>query len=751
MCAASICQALSCDATIFAIDPSSGQCVPLSGCFLTAEQQTWQSCSQDPCRGLDENSCIADTRCQPAYANPTITPAMMGMQPASTFTPPGTTIVAIACAVSTPIVEGGPTPTPNTFLDAPGVNNGSNPKHPVLSHSGCFSDTARVYTGCRAAPTIAPLPACETLSANACSTRRDCTTTQPTGTGPNGVGEASPPVPTPAPPENGPALGVGKNPLVQQPTTSQCFTLVPMPPSDCSQAEDSTSCLLNPTCQSIGTNCYCPPGSTCSCTGGTFLGCELNDRLRRCQESSDCNSGQRCDNDEACITPRTFSSVATDSAPTPGEPGCVGACVPAGCVGMGEQMCNAHLECDGGSYGTVCKAKPYCAGQAVPLTDGSNVATMSSAGACGCDSEFVACADQVPVDNLHVERSLLVRDPEIIDDPSFRLDTVFSKLAPAGNVDAFTSGFLKQVGAANTLPNGSSVTARDGWGLFLTQLAPDTAGVTQRLAGLLHITALINRLDLAQSETGTCGEARLSYALTLAYNNGNQRMTLIVELHVPDDGNGCRTVAQRWAELSLYDNADDRRTALIALYNELLSPATLGQVRTNEFLNSTGAEPWQLREFHLDQNGMLQAAAVAQTVDPSFANSPDFLAWLQQNSAAVLAGNAVFPAQYLAAGSVENGTRLSLSGMPDIEKAVNAQACAGCHLTETGSPFVHIGERLGEAMSGSTSYQPIGRAVIDSFMETTLLQRAQNLQTVLSSGTQALLNTAGRTGLARVH
>jgi hypothetical protein len=280
---------------------------------------------------------------------------------------------------------------------------------------------------------------------------------------------------------------------------------------------------------------------------------------------------------------------------------------------------------------------------------------------------------------------------------------------------------------------------------------PDYAGATARLANVMHTTALINRLDLAKP--GDCGEARITFAMTSAYTNGNQRMTMIIELRVPDDGNACKTVAQRWAELSLLPSAADRRSRLIALYDELLKPENLGQFRTNEFVNTTGREPWELREFHLNPaTGLLELSPVAQTVDARFAGSTALLDWVKTNSAALAAGNAVIPTQYLAASSTEDGGRLRLvSGDPAIlegEKALNKQSCAGCHLTETKSPFVHIGERLGKKVDGK--YLPVGRAVIDTFLKEDLVKRAENLKRVLVS-VQSLVSTAPKTGLARVH
>ncbi len=722
MCAASLCRPLSCELTIFAIDPQKSACVPLSGCFLSAEQRNWQSCNENPCAGLAENDCIADARCQPSYVNPNVSPPRDDASGAGSG-------VAASCAVGS--VGLPPVSSPidgNGSIAAPGVNNGQSLKHPPAQNSCLGDNSARAYGGCRAAPQIAALEPCAALNLEVCRNRPDCTDQAPAATS-SGV--------TPLPPERQPGNPVP--PIVNAPV---CFARFPLPAVDCALAQSATSCLLNPQCQPIGTRCYCPPSSQCDCSGGGFLGCEVNDRLRRCRNNADCRSGERCDNDEACITPRTFASLPF--MPMPGEGNCLGACMPSGCAGMGERMCNEHPECDGGSYGTVCRPKPYCAGGNTPFDLNSPRPNASN---CGCDSEFVACAAQAPLDDIRSERSLLIRDSEIIDDAAFRLSTVLGKLAPPGRVDEFAAGFIKQVGAGVSFENGATAKTRDGFAAFLEELQPDSPGVAQRLSKLLPITALINRLDL--TKPGNCGEARLSYALTRAYSDGNQRMTLIVELVVPDDGHGCRSVAQRWAELSMQDSAEARRTALIAFYSELLKPEGLGQIRTNEFLNRTGKEPWELREFHRNSDGFLQAVPVAQTVDQRFAADAGFLTWVQNNATALLAENAVIPASYLGAASTEDGGRLKLNGAAGIsssvENALNQQSCAGCHLTETNSPFVHIGERLGKF--AGTEYQPIGRAVLDSFLQKELPARAEHLSQVLHAA--SLLRV--RNGLARVH
>lgn len=731
MCVAAICQPLTCERTLFALDPSNGECVPLSGCFLTDEQRGWHTCNIDPCQGLDENSCVSDIRCQPAYANPNVQPSK-GPSIGGGGRPP---TASVSCG-GTPI--GDPRRSGDSAIAAPGVNNGDSPKHPPMSGCSVIDNSARVYSGCRSTPRIAPQKSCERLTAADCKARRDCSISPST----DEIGRNS----APTLPLPGPVLDASGAPSFDQGVTGQCFTRFTPPATECSSA-DATGCLLSPACQPVGTRCFCPVGGQCDCDGGQFLGCEQNDRLRRCASSADCSADERCDNDEACITPRTFESAVSSDA-TPGSSSCIGACVPKGCAGLGEKMCNAHAECDGGSYGTVCRPKPYCSGGGGRVLDG----LVPPSNNCGCDSAYTGCAALAPVEDLRSERSLLIRDPEIIDDRAFAIDTVLGKLAPAGQLDAFTAGFLKQVGAAKSLGNGAVAVQRNGFGGFLKELNPDGAGVAQRLAGLVHITALVNRLDLAKP--GTCGEARLTYALTKAYTDGNQRMTIIVELRVPDDGMGCRTVAQRWAELSLVDDSAERRTRLIALYNELLKPDTLGQIRTNEFLNRTGVEPWELREFHLNGTGMLDVVPVAQTVDTRFVGSTGLQTWIKDNAAALHAGNAIIPNQYLAAASREDGGRLNLASADPLiqtaEKDLNAMSCAGCHLTETKSPFVHIGERLGKRLSTGSGYLPQGRAVIDTFLQKELVTRAKNLRSVLR-GTPRSLLASSQAGLARVH
>ena len=55
----------------------------------------------------------------------------------------------------------------------------------------------------------------------------------------------------------------------------------------------------------------------------------------------------------------------------------------------------------------------------------------------------------------------------------------------------------------------------------------------------------------------------------------------------PRHGRGGGRQAQRWGELSLVDSGAERLRRLKAIYEELLVPKRLGQIHTNEFLNSS--------------------------------------------------------------------------------------------------------------------------------------------------------------------
>ncbi len=554
-----------------------------------------------------------------------------------------------------------------------GVRNGLRPKHINVNEDSCLPREDRSYLGCRSLPRPDSRPLCRSLDLATCRTRSDCTETRP---------------------------------LTETSTSQKCWSRLGEPSESCFNATEAV-CLMSPACQPVGTRCYCPPGVPgCSCDNGRYMDCERNDHLRRCQADAECSAGERCDVDESCINPRQYHSFATATAGKLGTASCLGACVPTGCAGLGEARCQADPSCDSGTYGTVCRSIGYCSGQDL----------------CGCLTVLVGCGDRQLSSGLDVERSLLVRQPSIVGDLAFALASVLPRLAPPGRSDEFTAALLRQLGLAATLENGAQSKERPAFNRFASSLNLAEPSLTGRLSQRMHTTALINRIDLARP--GDCGEARISYALNDGYRDFFARLHLIIELRVPDDGNSCRTVAQRWAELS-YVSPEEARLRLRALFSELLAPgpAALAQIRSNELV---GDRTWVMRELHL-KDGLPTLAPAAQTIDPRFYTSPKLLDWVRGNKSAILAGTAVVPTEYLAAQVTADGTGLLLDpAEPELvaaRRALNQQSCGGCHLRETGTPNVHISERL--ASGTDPNYVPSGKSAPSAFLQAELKSRAE--------------------------
>ncbi|HKC02002.1 MAG TPA: hypothetical protein VKC17_01705 [Sphingomicrobium sp.] len=116
---------------------------------------------------------------------------------------------------------------------------------------------------------------------------------------------------------------------------------------------------------------------------------------------------------------------------------------------------------------------------------------------------------------------------------------------------------------------------------------------------------LFNRLDLAPADWSDCGEHRIVYA-------GGNKIFVIFEAKLPNPNpsagkQGCRAVAQRWADVSTAPAVPQRNKLLDEFYYGSLPGgfrsvvhflnygSFLGQVRTNIL----GQGPWQLREFRV--------------------------------------------------------------------------------------------------------------------------------------------------------
>lgn len=675
VCAASLCQELSCGQSVFLRDPETARCVPLPGCFLTDEQRDWASCDEgDPCGALVETACLSDARCQPIYA----------------LDRSGDAVNRTCRVVQLPLPMGS------------SVANQHRALHPPMT---CTEAAQRVYAGCRIVPE--PTEPCSALDQPTCATRPDCDWGK--------VSRAS-------------ILGA----------LPACVDRRELRSPDCN-LQSEVACLLNPRCQVTGTACYCPPGATCPCSGGKFVACEHNDRLIRCASDGDCGSGQTCRARSDCPSTRTGLITASPySAP------CLGVCASDSCEGLDEASCADREGCSA-VYGTECTGSSLSPYEDCPLNPAGSVVD-----GCVCDNVFQRCAVLAPIIengvSIRSERSLLIRDPSIVSDEAFSIDKVLSSFAKPGDEQKFIERWIAQFYSPQTLPSGATAPARSHFSEIFRGNAG--SGSLPWLGGRFHTTALINRLDLMRP--GTCGEARISFAYNGGYFESNTRMTLIVELKVPDDGQGCKQAAAQWIELSAIDDPSERLARLKTLYGALLRPQHLSQVRTNEFINPLRQVSWELREWHLFGEE-LRLAPARQAVDMRVSGTPELASWAASNVEAINKGTIEVPHHLQAAAVTADGRMLRVPGsrrdatLRGAEAALNKLSCGGCHLGATGSPFVHIGERLADAKV----LKPVGRAVVSQFLLSELPKRAATLTAVWQG--RASLQSMHRASSLRVH
>ena len=120
-------------------------------------------------------------------------------------------------------------------------------------------------------------------------------------------------------------------------------------------------------------------------------------------------------------------------------------------------------------------------------------------------------------------------------------------------------------------------------------------------------------------------------------------------------------------------------------------------------------------------------APVVDSVPFELAQDTTFRSFVIQNASTLNHGAreiGIIPTTFLAPASRADGTTLSLGNIvpsvPGLEANLNVLSCSGCHLTHTGTNFVHIAERL-----------PTQASALSSFMRSELLFRGTDLEAFL--------------------
>jgi hypothetical protein len=124
--------------------------------------------------------------------------------------------------------------------------------------------------------------------------------------------------------------------------------------------------------------------------------------------------------------------------------------------------------------------------------------------------------------------------------------------------------------------------------------------------------------------------------------------------------------------------------------------SALATVRTNEFVSDL---PWELRQFALSpDDGELHETTVDATPDTTVDGTQRLTDFVDQNEAALVAGQAVVPsvfegAPFLGGSSINPGDAWDAPGISDpaARRAFALGTCRGCHSSaETNTNFLHI-------------------------------------------------------------
>ena len=212
-----------------------------------------------------------------------------------------------------------------------------------------------------------------------------------------------------------------------------------------------------------------------------------------------------------------------------------------------------------------------------------------------------------------------------------------------------------------------------------------------------RLIAIANRMDLREKPdaAGPAGEGRLIFALTDTTADKPtavpRPMTVNFEYRLPNTLS-LKGWGEAWHALGDSKAFDEPyRVALQAITDRYSSrgadPArpngsSLAQLRTNEsFLNWI----WQLREFHLDSDG-LHLSTVKNTPSESFNGSSALVSFIKANSANVLKGTHVVPESMLGGSIDELLVTWAAPGIDEpTRKAFAKETCNGCHVQETVS------------------------------------------------------------------
>ena len=317
-----------------------------------------------------------------------------------------------------------------------------------------------------------------------------------------------------------------------------------------------------------------------------------------------------------------------------------------------------------------------------------------------CNSGCSAPSDVIPA------RELVITDPLVVGDPrsdnattgrwSFRF--LMQQMSSTNDETNMTIGWMDSQLAHGGTVNNFTVDPRDTSKLNW----PIQFGTLNWANCPFHLKAIVNRTDL--HSTGA-GELRFVYGTDAS-------MTVIFEYKLPPTRTRQGWVSQFHGLSNLTPGSSAYNAALQAITDQVVVKGALAggpnggsaisQVRVNEIQINTATSPnWQLREFHLQNGGILVLSQTAQTPDDSAitsgtTNNATLASFINGNIVNLQGGFATVPSGIVGGQSSEadSWTHFSVAVDSNARHAFAGQTCSGCHFSEinglnTGG-FYHI-------------------------------------------------------------
>ncbi len=396
--------------------------------------------------------------------------------------------------------------------------------------------------------------------------------------------------------------------------------------------------------------------------------------------------------------------------------------------------------------------------------------------------ELIKAGELIPLPPLGIpvaidpERSLVIRDPSVVEDPTRTHDR-----CTGGNPDGAWS-FKRLVTAMANTPvtgitpetfvrmwlntwetdqviNGWTVTNRAASirNLIIDPWEARSGGPGQPLDLNQHpfkLIAIVNRIDLRDNAAyapASAGEGRFVFQVMDDQCNPTH-FTVIFEYGI--DKNSCQAIkdwGQQWADLSSLPLGSPAYNATLQAITDQFTSAgaaphkpngsALNQIRTNEIALGF---PWEMREFVISANGwdthLLRPNTVAETPDISLNGTPILRDFVNSGATGVPLRFPTLADPFRGGSALVDppGFFWDAPGISprDRRHRFSLNTCNGCHAGETATLFTHIKPGippvpLSGFMTGIDVDDPADSAPTRHFDE--LTRRAADLDALLNN------------------